>query len=164
MAGFSGPVPNTATLQSLQAVVVWEPRAAGNPLRTIGGLTLLERILRQLSDLDAIKSIVVLKPAAVSLPPASGRVRKPLECCNVSGAKFWEILREARGKLAGDFIAVAADFLVDQRLFAWLATQTEDVILTSSEGGRAQPAARLTSRTLDAGAPQSANVQPPRRP
>jgi phosphatidylglycerophosphate synthase len=159
MAGFSGPVPNTATVQSLQAVVVWEPRAAGNPLRTIGGLTLLERILRQLSDLDAVKSIVVLKPAAVSLPPASGRVRKPLECCNVSGAKFWEILREARGKLARDFIAVAADFLVDQRLFAWLATQTEDVILSPSEGGRAQPAARLTSKTLDADGPQSADLK-----
>src|SRR5215469_18675238 len=130
MAGFSGPVPNTAAVQPLQAVVVWEPGAADNPRRAIGGLTLLERILRQLSDLDAIKSIVVLKPAAVPLPPASGRVRKPLECYNVSSGKFWEILREARGSLAGDFIAVAADFLIDQRLVAWLAMQTEDVMLT----------------------------------
>jgi len=159
MAGFSGPVPNTAAVQSLQAVVVWEPGAAENPLRTIGGLTLLERILRQLSDLDAIKSIVVLKPAAVSLPAASGRVRKPLECYNVSGAKFWEILREARGKLAGDFIAVAADFLIDQRLLAWLAMQTEDVMLSSREGGSAEPATRLTRKTLDATVPQSADLK-----
>ncbi|HEY2487338.1 MAG TPA: hypothetical protein VGI36_19515 [Candidatus Binataceae bacterium] len=42
MAHFSGPVPNTAAVQSLQAVVVWEPGAAENPLRTIGGLTLIE--------------------------------------------------------------------------------------------------------------------------
>src|SRR6516165_9420535 len=123
MAGFSGPVPNTAAVQYLQAVVVWESGAGENPLRAVGGLTLLERILRQLSDLDAIKSIVVLKPATVSLPPASGRVRKPLEYYDVSSAKFWEILCEARDKLAEDFIAVAADFLIDQRLFAWLARQ-----------------------------------------
>jgi len=159
MARFSGPVPNTAAVQPLQAVVVWEPGAADNPLRTIGGLTLLERILRQLSDLDAIKSIVVLKPAAVSLPPASGRVRKPLECYNVSGGKFWEMLRETRGRLAGDFIAVAADFLIDQRLVAWLAMQTEDVMLTLREGGRAEPAVRLTSRPLDAAAPQTADLK-----
>lgn len=159
MGQFSGPVPNTAAVQSLEAVVVWEPGAAENPLRTIGGLTLLERILRQLSALDAIKSIVVLKPPAVSLPPASGRVRKPLECYNVSGAKFWEILREARGKFAGDFIAVAADLLIDQRLFAWLAMQNEDVMLTSCEGGSAEPAARLTGKALDAAAPQLADLK-----
>src|SRR6516165_5288883 len=142
MAGFSGPVLNAAAVHPRQAVVVWEPGAAvGNPLRLVGGLTLFERILRQLSELDGIKGIVVLKPAAVSLPPASGRVRKPLECYNVSGAEFWEIIREARDKLAGDFIAVAADFLIDQRLLAWLAMQTEDVMLTSREGG-AEPAAR----------------------
>jgi phosphatidylglycerophosphate synthase len=127
-------------------------------LRPIGGLTLFERILRQLSDLDGIKGIVVLKPAEVSLPPTSGRVRKPLECHNVSGAKFWEILREARDKLTGDFIAVAADFLIDQRLLAWLAMRTEDVMLTSREGG-AEPAARLTRKTLDAAAPQSADLK-----
>jgi hypothetical protein len=160
MTHFSGPVPNTAAVQSLQAVVVWEPGAAENPLHTIGGLTLLERILRQLSALDAIKSIVVLKPAAVSLPPASSRVRKPLECYNVSGAKFWEILREARGKLGGDFIAVAADLRIDRRLLAWLAMQNEDVMLTSCEGGSAEPAARLTGKALvDAAAPQSADLK-----
>jgi phosphatidylglycerophosphate synthase len=159
MAGFSGPVPDSAAVQSLQAVVVWEPGAAENPRRLVGGLTLFERILRQLSQLDTIKSIVVLKPAAVSLPPASARVTKPLECYSVSGAKFWEMLREARGKLAGDFIAVAADFLIDQRLFAWLAMQTEDVMLTPCEGGRAEPAARLTRKTLDAAARQSANLK-----
>jgi phosphatidylglycerophosphate synthase len=159
MAGFSGPAPDSAGAQSVQAVVVWEPGAADNPLRLVGGLTLFERILRQLSHLDAIKSIVVLKPVAVSLPPASGRVTKPLECYSVSGAKFWEILCEARGKLAGDFIAVAADFLIDQRLLAWLAMQTEDAMLTSCEGGSAEPAARLTRKTLDAAAPQSADLK-----
>jgi phosphatidylglycerophosphate synthase len=158
MADFSGSVRKPAAVQPLQAVVVWEPGAVGNPLRPVGGLTLFERILRQLSDLDGIKGIVVLKPAGVSLPPASGRVRKPLECHNVSGAKFWEILREARDKLTGDFIAVAADFLIDQRLLAWLAMRTEDVMLTSREGG-AEPAARLTRRTLDAAAPQSADLK-----
>lgn len=159
MGGFSGPVLNTEAVQNLQAVVVWEPGAAGNPLRVVGGLTLLERILRQLSDLDAIKSIVVLKPAAVSLPRASGRVRKPLECHDVSQSKFWEILLEARGKLAGDFIAVAADFLIDQRLFAWLAMQTKEVMLTSCDGGSAAPAARLTRKALDGAAPQQADLE-----
>jgi phosphatidylglycerophosphate synthase len=159
MAGFSGLVPDSATVQSVQAVVVWEPGAAENPLRQVGGLTLIERILRQFSHLDTIKSIVVLKPAAVVLPPASGRVTKPLECYSVSGTKFWEILREARGKLAGDFIAVAADFLIDQRLLAWLAMQTKEVRLTSREGGSAEPAARLTSKTLGAAAPQSADLK-----
>jgi phosphatidylglycerophosphate synthase len=158
MAGFSGSVLKPAAVQPLQAIVVWEPGAVGNPLRPVGGLTLFERILRQLSELDGIKGIVVLKPAAVSLPPASGRVRKPLECYNVSGAEFWEIIREARDKLAGDFIAVAADFLIDQRLLAWLAMQTEDVMLTSREGG-AEPAARLTRKTLDAAASQSADLK-----
>ena len=159
MAGFSGPMPNTLVVQSLQAVVVWAPGAAETPLRRVGGLTLLERILRQLSDLDAIKSIVVLKPATVSLPPASGRVRKPLEYYDVSSAKFWEILCEARDKLAEDFIAVAADFLIDQRLFAWLARQPEDVMLTSCEGGSVEPAARLSRRSLEPTKPQWAHLQ-----
>jgi len=159
MAAFSGSVLKPAVVQPLQAVVVWEPGAVGNPARPVGGLTLFERILRQLSDLDGIKEIVVLKPAAISLPPASGRVRKPLECYNVSGAKFWEILREGRAKLGGDFIAVAADFLIDQRLLAWLAIQTEDVMLTSCGGGRAEPAARLTRKTLDATAAQLADLK-----
>src|SRR5215469_4419955 len=159
MAGFSGPVLNTAAVQSLLAVVVWEPGAAANPIRAIGGLTLLERILRQLSDLDAIKSIVVLKPATVSLPPTNDRVAKPLECHDVAGSKFWEILHEARDKLGGDFIAVAADFLIDQRLLAWLATQTEDVMVTSHKGGRAEPAARLSRKALEAAAPQSTDLK-----
>ena len=159
MPYFSGPVPNTAAVQSLQAVVVWESGAAENPLRTIGGLTLLERLLRQLSCLDAIKSIVLLKPAAVSLPRASGRVKKPVQCYNVSGAKFWEILREARSKLAGDYVAVAADLLIDRRLLSWLAMQNEEVMLTSGEGGSPEPAARLTGKTLDAAAPQSADLK-----
>lgn len=159
MAGFSGPVLHTAAVQSLLAVVVWEPGAAGNPIRAVGGLTLLERILRQLSELAAIKSIVVLKPATVSLPPTNDRVAKPLECHDVAGSEFWEILREARDKLAGDFIAVAADFLIDQRLLAWLATQTEDVMVTSREGGRAEPAARLSRKALEAAAPQPTDLK-----
>lgn len=148
---------STAPARS-QAVVVCEP-AGGNPLRTVGGLTLLERLLRQLSELNSIESILVLKPGALSLPPPSNRVRKDVTFQNASGSGAWEMLRDARVHLHERFIVIAADLLIDQRLLAWLAAQDPDVMLTSRAGVPAEPVARLHHGSLDAASPQSAGVK-----
>ena len=60
--------PSTA-LARFQAVVVC-PDATANPLRIVGGITLLERLLRQLSELETVESVLLLKPIDLSLPLA----------------------------------------------------------------------------------------------
>src|SRR5277367_6169509 len=125
--GATGTHP--AQSAGLQAVVIC-PEAIANPLRNVGGITLLERILRQLSALQSVESIVVLKLRELSIPPSSARVRKPVTYLDVRGSNAWEMMRDARAQLPERFIAVAGDLLIDERLLAWLAVQTSDVMLS----------------------------------
>ena len=147
----NGATPSTA---SIQAVVVCRD-ASANPLRMVGGITLLERLLRQLSELETLESILILKPRELlSLPAPSKRVRKDVNTQDASGANDWELMRDARAHLPPRFIVVAADLLIDQRLLAWLAAQTADVILSPRAGERPETAALLhasdgTSRTVE---------------
>jgi phosphatidylglycerophosphate synthase len=140
----------------LQAVVVCD--ATANPLRIVGGITLLERLLRQLSELETVESIVVLKPRETSMPQASKRVRKSLSYHDAAGADAWAMLRDARAHVRDEFIVVAADLLIDQRLLAWLASQTADVMLTAGAGAPPETAARLHAQSLDAAGPEAAAV------
>src|SRR5208282_5680519 len=81
-----------------QAVVVC-PDTTGNSLREVGGITLLERLLRQLSEMATVESILVIKPPQPSLPPPSTRVRKELALRDAAGNNAWEMLRDARAHL-----------------------------------------------------------------
>jgi phosphatidylglycerophosphate synthase len=142
----------------LQAVVIC-PDATANPLRSVGGITLLERLLRQLSELETVESILVLKPAELSLPAPSTRVRKHVSYHDASGANAWEMMRDARAHLHDRFIVVAADLLVDERLLAWLSVQTADVMLSSSRGAQPETAARLRRESLDAPSAEAARIK-----
>src|SRR5580704_16386545 len=110
--------PSTASAR-FQAVIICRD-ASANPLRSVGGITLLERLLRQLSELETVESILVLKPAELSLPAPSSRVRNHVSYHDASGANAWEMMRDARAHLHDRFIVVAADLLVDERLLTWL--------------------------------------------
>ena len=141
----------------LQAVVVCEP-ASGNPLRVVGGITLLERILRQLSEFDAIARILVIKPAALGLPPPSNRIKKSVTFSDVSGSTAWEMLSDARAQLDSQFIVLDADYLIDQRLIAWLAAHPREVLLSTRDGMH-QPVARLSRNALDVPDAKAAGVE-----
>ena len=142
----------------LQAVVVC-PDATANPLRSVGGITLLERLLRQLSELETVESILVLKPAELSLPAPSMRVRNHVSYNDASGANAWEMMRDARAHLHDRFIVVAADLLVDERLLAWLSVQTADVMLSPREGDRPATAALLRAESLEAPSAEAARIK-----
>jgi phosphatidylglycerophosphate synthase len=134
------------------------PDATGNPLRSVGGISLLERLLRQLSELDKVSSIIVLKPRDLSLPLPSSRVRKRVEYQNASGASAWEMMRDARDRLHDRFIVVAADLLIDERLLAWLTAQNADVMLSSHGGEQLETAAFLRTKSIDAPGAEAAHI------
>ncbi len=141
----------------VQAVVVCRD-ATANPLRTVGGITLLERLLRQLSELETVESVLILKPIDLSLPPPSNRVRKDVIYQDTSGTTVWEMLRGARAHLRDRFILVAADLLIDQRLLSWLTAQTTEVILSPRVGDRPETAALLRAKSLDAPSLEAAHI------
>ena len=141
-----------------QAVVVCRD-ASANPLRTVGGITLFERLLRQLSELETVESVLLLKPIDLSLPPPSKRVRKEVVYQDTAGTTVWEMLRGARAHLQDRFILVAADLLIDQRLLSWLTAQTTDVILSPRIGERPETAAFLRAKSLDAPNLEAAHVK-----
>ncbi|MDO8432608.1 MAG: CDP-alcohol phosphatidyltransferase family protein [Candidatus Binatus sp.] len=131
----------------------------GNTLRLVGGITLLERLLRQLSELGAVDRISLLKPRDSSLPKPSKRVRKAVTYHDAAGSDAWAMMRDARPYLADRFIAVAADLLIDQRLLAWLAEQSIDTILSPKAGEAPEVAAVLHARSLDATSFDAARIE-----
>ena len=141
----------------LQAVVVC-PDATGNPLRSVCGITLLERLLRQLSELERVSSIIVLKPRDLSLHSPSSRVRKGVAYQNATGTDAWEMMRDARAYLRERFIVVAADLLIDERLLAWLTAQNADAMLSQRRGERPETAASLSLESLDAPSAEAAHI------
>ena len=151
--------PATASSASarFQAVVICRD-ASANPLRSVGGITLLERLLRQLSELETVESILLLKPIDLSLPPPSKRVRKSVIYQVASGTTVWEMLRGARAHLRDRFIVVAADLLIDQRLLTWLTAQPAEVILSPRVGDRPETAALLHAKSLDAPNLEAAHI------
>src|SRR5208282_968338 len=157
-AGAPGSAPPSTASARLQAVVIC-PDATANPLRSVGGITLLERLLRQLSEMETVECIVLLKPRGLSLPPLSKRVRKALSCQDASGDNAWEMMRDARAHLRERFIVVAADLLIDQRLLAWLTAQTADVMLSPGPGGRPETAAFLRAQSLDSPSLEAARIE-----
>lgn len=156
-AGAIKSAPLSIGSARLQAVLVC-CNATANPLRSVGGISLLERLLRQLSELETVESILVLKPRELSLPPPSKRVRKSLSYQNASGANEWEMMRDARPLIHDRFIVVAADLLIDQRLLAWLTAQTTDVRLSLVAGEPPETAAFLCAKSLDAPSAEAACI------
>lgn len=141
----------------LQAVVIC-PDTSCNPIRSVGGISLLERLLRQLSEPERVSSIIVLKPRDLPLPSPSSRMRKRIEYEDAAGANAWEMMRDARGHLHDRFIVVAADLLIDERLLAWLTVQNADVMLSSRASEQPETAAFLRKESLNALSAESARI------
>ncbi len=156
-AGALKSAPPSIAPPRFQAVIVCSD-ATANPLRAVGGISLLERLLRQLSELETVECIVILKPRELSLPPPSKRVCKDVICHDASGGDAWEMMRDARAHLRERFIVVAADLLIDQRLLAWLTAQTTDVMLSSRTGEPPETAAFLRAKSLDAPSAGAARI------
>jgi phosphatidylglycerophosphate synthase len=105
-------------------------------LPEVGGLSLRERLLRQLGCLDRMEDIVVASPTSPPVP-SSPWVRAPVRHLTLDSGDhdWWPALREAGDRLPESFIVAGGDLVVDQRLLKWLAEQTGDVLVSSGAGG-----------------------------
>jgi phosphatidylglycerophosphate synthase len=110
-----------------QAVIVLSA-GCGDPLREVAGLTLIERLFRQLSE-TGIESIVVLAAAQTSLPPPSPRVSARVHVRCLPCDEAWAMLAEAATEIEDRFLVVAGDLVVDQRLLDWLAERDSNVLI-----------------------------------
>jgi len=119
------PAPPIA---ATQAVVVLAP-GMGDPCREVGGLSLLERLFRQLSELGSVREIVVVAPPSVALLEASARVATPVVILRAGESDHRSMLRAVVGRLHDRFVIVAGDLLVDERILGWLVEQTSDVLV-----------------------------------
>lgn len=116
-------------------------RRAGAP----GGLSLLERQLKQLRALGH-GPILLLVPPAVSLPaPADGAALtiRPVP----AGGDPFAALVTAAAVLPASFLLLAADHLVDARVLDSMAAADDDVLLRDGEG-RVAPIGRLHGATV----------------
>lgn len=120
-------------LPVIQAVILCEP-GRGNPLREVAGLTLLERLMRQLSELPGVDEILIV--SAPALPPStpSKWVTTPVRQVRASGGEGWSMLRTVRTRLRSHFLVVAADLVVDQRILQWLTSQSTDTLIRPIDG------------------------------
>lgn len=137
------------------AVIVCAPDC-GDPGQIVGGLTLLERLLRQLSRTEGIERITVVAARGVPLPKPSDRVRCPVTFVISDGKHPWGMVAEVAPSLGGRLLVVAADLLVDQRLFDGLVQNEGNAVVAPGKGS---PAALLGA--VDAAALIDAVDAPP---
>jgi phosphatidylglycerophosphate synthase len=134
----------------------------GSPLRKVAGLSLLERLLRQLGRLPGIAEIIVVSPPDTTVPQPSAWVRAPVRCLHSNAPSPWEMLAEAADSLHNRFLIVAADLVVDQRVFAWLSGLTQATLVRSSADDDTEILGVLHKESLSAsaGAPADTAVLP----
>jgi len=143
------PAPPIA---ATQAVVVLAP-GMGDPCREVGGLSLLERLFRQLSELGSVREIVVVAPPGVALPEASERVAIPVVILRAVGRDRGKMLRAVDGRLHDRFVVVAGDLLVDERILRWLVEQTSDVLVRRDADSPAELLGSIAHASLVDSAP-----------
>ena len=141
---------------ALQAAIVFGPDAV-ECSRLVGGITLVERLYRQLQELDGLTNIVVLKPPQLEVPLPTRRIRKKVHFITASGTDAWEMLRNASRRLEWRCLVIGANLLIDQRLLEWLASQTDDVLLAAREGMPQQVAGCLSREALESTEPTKRN-------
>ncbi|MFN8628286.1 MAG: CDP-alcohol phosphatidyltransferase family protein [Candidatus Binatia bacterium] len=128
--------PGRILTMTAQAVVVCSADR-GDANRKVGGLSLLERLMRQLSEAGFTRIRVVHPPRMVPSPP-SPRVTAEVRFVSSSASGIWPMAADA-GMAAGDrVVVVAADLLVDARLWPWLRDHTGDVLVAPGPGAAAE--------------------------
>ena len=116
-----------------QAVVVCSADR-GDPNRKVGGLSLLERLLRQLAEAGFVQ-IRVVHPPQVPPPPPSPRVTAEVHFVSSASAGIWPMAADAGTAPSERVVVVAGDLLVDPRLWPWLRDRTDDVLIAREAGG-----------------------------
>ena len=139
-------------ITATQAVVVVTP-GAGDPCREVGGLSLLERLFRQLSELGSVREIVVVAPPSTALPEPSARVAIPVVILRAGGRDRGRMLRAVEGRLHDRFVVVAGDLLVDERILRWLVEQTSDVLVRCDADSPAELLGSIAHASLVDSAP-----------
>jgi len=151
MIAFSDQPISIATLPSenvQQAVIVCPPNS-GHCSRSVGGVTLVERLYRQLQELDGVTHIVVLIPPQLAGPLPSRRIRKKVQFITAAGADAWEMVRNASEQLNRRCLVIGGNLLIDQRLLEWLVRQSGDVLLTGREGDPPEVAGSIYRETFE---------------
>lgn len=141
-----------------QAVVLCLP-GRGSPLRPVAGVTLLERLLRQLGRRPGIREILVVSAPGVPFPPPSNWVRAPVRSAQTDAESPWGMLRAVRGVLDERFLVVSADLLVDRRLFVWLEAATESVLLRHDDASEPEILGSLNAAILDGAVDPASGVR-----
>jgi phosphatidylglycerophosphate synthase len=106
--------------------------------------------MRQLGRLPGIAEIVVVSAPSTLLPKPSAWVRAPVRCLHSGAESPWEMLRDVADSLHERFLVVAADLLVDQRVFKWLAGVTEATLVQHPGADEAEVLGALQGDALNA--------------
>lgn len=114
-----------------QAVIVCAPDR-GDPSREVGGLSLIERLMRQLSELGSVQEILVVCGPRASRAGPSSRVATPVRVLRVAPGDPWTMLQAAGRVLRERFLVIGADLLIDPRILSWLATRTADTLVKAN--------------------------------
>jgi phosphatidylglycerophosphate synthase len=115
-------------------------------------LTLLERLLRQLAHTDGVENITIVAPPGLQLPERSDRIGCPVTHTISEADDGWSMVAAAASSLHGRLLIAAADLVVDQRLFDWLARHDGNAVVAAAGGETDAPlgifdeAALITSR------------------
>jgi len=116
-----------------QAIIVCPP-GRSDPLRVLGGLTLIERQLRQLWAVG-IHEVLIVAPPSFIMPsaPLTHPLRMQVLASRLDSP--WKMIHEFRHRLAERFLLLRGDLVVDQRLIEWLCGQSEDTLISRAESG-----------------------------
>lgn len=131
-----------------QAVVVC-PADRGDPTRVVGGISLLERQLRQLSE-AGFESVRVLHAPCWILPAPSPRVRAEVRFVSADAADAWPMVAAGADSLEDRVVLAAGDLLVDTRLWRWLGERTDDVLIAPPGGGAPEMLGSVSRSALPA--------------
>jgi phosphatidylglycerophosphate synthase len=128
----------------VQAVIFLPDFHAASRAGAPGGLSLLERLLKQLRALDH-GPVTLLVPENVSVSPlASVAVTCPVP----AGDDPFAALAAVASLVPVGFLFLAADHLVDARVLRTVAAAPDDVLMRDSEGHVA-PVGRLSGATVE---------------
>lgn len=109
------------------------PGGCDDPVREVAGLTLIERLFRQLSALG-IEDIVVVTARQEGLPRPSRRVSARVRVLSSRHDDAWALVDGVATELEDRFLVVAGDLVVDQRLLEWLAAQDSNSLILPAPG------------------------------
>ncbi|MBI3769481.1 MAG: CDP-alcohol phosphatidyltransferase family protein [Deltaproteobacteria bacterium] len=129
----------------MQAVIFVPDTSAGCRDGAPGGLSLLERQLKQLRALNHGPATLVV-PEAVILPPLSDTL-VAARCRVPAGDDPFAALAAAPA-LPARFLFLAADWLLDARVLCAAAATADDTLMRD-EDGRVAPVGRLTGATVE---------------